>query len=280
MNLLYLLPFLTKLSENLQRVNNRINKYLVRPNAKQIHDVRTSIRRLDATISILPKKCRNEPAQSKYVQQCNALFDITSEIRDFDIIYEKIQKYPSSIQRDSIIEDLKKIREVKLKKAKTIAVPLKNTDVAALLDELGVTEKELQKRYDKIVSRWISIIESTFPAVLSNPLALKELHDIRITCKKLRYMLEILPDENKPAVQIRGYLRKIQDSLGAIHDSDFTVSYLQSLPQSSKVIQEIIGKENELRKQQFERFLNYSKRRLGISPDSFLCKIGIFKLAN
>jgi hypothetical protein len=92
-------------------------------------------------------------------------------------------------------------------------------------------------------------------------------------------MLEILPDENKPALQIRGYLRKIQDNLGAIHDSDFTVSYLQSLPQPSKVIQEIIGKENELIKQQFERFLYYIKKRLGISPDSFLFKIRTFKLA-
>ncbi len=273
------MPFLTKLSENLQRVNNRINKYLVKPDAKQIHDVRTSIRRLDATISILPKKYRNEPALSKYVQQCNALFEINSEIRDFDIIYEKLQKYPPSIQRDNIIGDLEKMRKVKLKMAKTIAVPLKNTDVATILDELRVTEKELQKRYNKIVSRLVSIIESTFPAVLSNPLALEELHDIRITCKKLRYVLELLPDENKLAVQMREYLRKIQDNLGSIHDSDFTIGYLQSLPQSSKEIQEVIDKENGHRKLQFERFLNYSTKRLGISPNSFLFKIRTFKLA-
>ncbi len=221
----------------------------------------------------------NRPYQNMFNSAMHFL-RLLAKLEILTLFMKSYEKYPSSIQRDSIIGNLKKIRKVKLKRAKTIAVPLKNTDVATLLDELGVTEKELQKRYDKIVSRWISIIESTFPAVLSNPLARKELHDIRITCKKLRYMLEILPDENTPAVQIGGYLRKIQDSLGAIHDSDFTVSYLQSLPQSSKVIQEIIGKENELRKQQFKRFLNYSKRRLGISPDSFLCKIGIFKLAN
>ena len=55
---------------------------------------------------------------------------MNSEIRDFDIIDEKLQKYPSSIQRDSIMGDLKKIRKVKLKRAMTIPVPLKNTDVA------------------------------------------------------------------------------------------------------------------------------------------------------
>lgn len=278
--MLNLLPFLTKLSENLQSVNNRINKYLKKPNAKQIHDIRTSIRRLDATFSTLPKRYRNGSSLSKYVLQCKELFKINSEIRDFDIIIEKLQKYPSSGQKDNIIEDLKKTKLARLERAKTIAVPLKSIDTGTILDELGVTEKELQKRFIKIVSRLISTIDSIFPVVLSNPQALEELHDLRIACKKLRYMLELLPNNNKLAVQTRESLKKIQDSLGSIHDSDFTIGYLKSLPQSSKEIQEIIDKENEYRRLQSERFLNYSKRRLGISPDSFLFKLRSFNLAS
>ena len=278
--MLNLLPFLTKLSENLQSVNNRINKYLKKPNAKQIHDIRTSIRRLDATFSTLPKRYRNGSSLSKYVLQCKELFKINSEIRDFDIIIEKLQKYPSSGQKDNIIEDLKKTKLARLERAKTIAVPLKSIDTGTILDELGVTEKELQKRFIKIVSRLISTIDSIFPVVLSNPQALEELHDLRIACKKLRYMLELLPNNNKFAVQTRESLKKIQDSLGSIHDSDFTIGYLKSLPQSSKEIQAIIDKENEYRRLQSERFLNYSKRRLGISPDSFLFKLRSFNLAS
>lgn len=278
--MLNLLPFLTKLSENLQSVHNRINKYLKKPNAKQIHDIRTSIRRLDASFSTLPKRYRNGTSLSKYVLQCKELFKINSEIRDFDIIIEKLQKYPSSGQKDNIIEDLKKTKLARLQRAKTIAVPLKSIDTGTILDELGVTEKELQKRFIKIVSRLISTIDSIFPVVLSNPQALEELHDLRIACKKLRYMLELLPNNNKFAVQTRGSLKKIQDSLGSIHDSDFTIGYLKSLPQSPKEIQEIIDKENEYRRLQSERFLNYSKRRLGISPDSFLFKLRSFNLAS
>ena len=277
--MLNLLPFLTKLSENLQRVNNRINKYLKKPNAKQIHDVRTAIRRLDATFSTLPKKYRNGSSLSKYVLQCKELFKINSEIRDFDIIYEKLQKYPSNAQRDSIIQTLKETRNAKLETAKTVALSLKSIDIATILDEIGVTEKEIQKRYNKILSRLISDIESTFPVVLAKPLALEELHDLRIACKKLRYMLELLPDENKPAVQIRKSLQKLQDNLGSVHDSDFTIGYLRSLPQSSKEIQEIINMETDVRRLKFEQLMNYCKRRLGISPDSFLIKIRSFKLA-
>jgi CHAD domain-containing protein len=276
--LLNLLPFLTKLSENLQRVNNRINKYLKKPNAKQIHDVRTAIRRLDATFSSLPKKYRNGSSLSKYVLQCKELFKINSEIRDFDIINEKLQKYPSNAQRDSIIETLKETRNAKLETAKTLALSLKGIDIATILDEISVTEKELQKRYNKILSRLISDIESTFPVVLAKPLALEELHDLRIACKKLRYMLELLPDENKVAVQIGKSLQKLQDILGSVHDSDFTIGYLRSLPQSSKEIQEIINMENDERRLKFEQFMNYCKRQLRISPESFLIKIRSFKL--
>ncbi len=276
--MLNLLPFLTKLSENLQRVNNRINKYLKKPNAKQIHDVRTAIRRLDATFSSLPKKYRNGSSLSKYVLQCKELFKINSEIRDFDIINEKLQKYPSNAQRDSIIETLKETRNAKLETAKTLALSLKGIDIATILDEISVTEKELQKRYNKILSRLISDIESTFPVVLAKPLALEELHDLRIACKKLRYMLELLPDENKVAVQIGKSLQKLQDILGSVHDSDFTIGYLRSLPQSSKEIQEIINMENDERRLKFEQFMNYCKRQLRISPESFLIKIRSFKL--
>jgi CHAD domain-containing protein len=91
-------------------------------------------------------------------------------------------------------------------------------------------------------------------------------------------MLELLPDENKLAVQIGKSLQKLQDILGSVHDSDFTIGYLRSLSQSSKEIQEIINMENDERRLKFEQFMNYCKRRLRISPESFLIKIRSFKL--
>jgi len=278
MNLINLLPFLTKLNENLQRVDNRVKKYLKDPNAKNIHDVRTAIRRLDATFSTLPKKCRNGSSLSGYVPKCKEFFKVNSKIRDFDIIYEKLQKHPSSAERDNAIQVLKATRDASLEQARTIAASLISADTSKIMDKIGVTEKELQKRYDKILSGLISKIESTFPIVLTNSLAMEELHDLRIACKKLRYMLELLPDENKSGLEIRKILQKLQDILGAIHDYDFTSDYLKSITQSSKEILEIINIENEERRLKFDQFLKYCKRRLGISPTSFLIKIRSFKL--
>jgi CHAD domain-containing protein len=276
--LLNLLPYLTKLSENLRRVHNRVNKYLKDPNAKQIHDVRTAIRRLDATFLILPKKYRNGSPLSEYVLKCKEFFKLNSEIRDYDIIYAKLQKYPSNAQRDSVIETLRATRDKSLEHAKSIAGSLKSTDTSKIIDKIDVTEKDLQKRFDKILARLISNIESTFPVVLTDSLKIEELHDLRISCKKLRYLLELLPDENQGTLKTRKTLQKLQDILGTIHDYDFTTDYLNSLGESSKEIQDIINSENEERRLKFDEFLKYCKRRLDISPDSFLIMIRSFKL--
>ena len=276
--MLNLLPYLTNLSENLRRVHNRVNKYLKDPNENQIHDVRTAIRRLDATFLILPKKYRNGSPLSEYVLKCKEFFKVNSEIRDYDIIYEKLQKYPSNAQTDSVIEALRATRDASLEHAKNIAGYLNSTDTSKIIDKIDVTEKDLQKRFDKILARLISNIESTFPVVLNDSLKIEELHDLRISCKKLRYLLELLPDENQGALKTRKTLQKLQDILGTIHDYDFTTDYLNSLGQPSKEIQDIINSENEERRLKFDEFLKYCKRRLDISPDSFLIMIRSFKL--
>lgn len=275
--MLYTLPFLTKLSENLQRANNRVGKYLKTPSAKQIHDVRTAIRRLDATYLILPKKNRTGSSLSDYVLKCKEFFKLNSEIRDLDIVYEKLQKYPSNEQRNGVMQSLKTSRNTNLERAKIIARSLKSTDTSKIIDRIGVTEKELQKRYDKLVSKLISEIECTFPVVLTNPSQLEELHDLRISCKKLRYLLELLPEERNNILRTRKTLQKIQDILGIIHDYDFTIEYLGSLGQLSVEIQEIISIEKEERNAKYNDFLKFCKRRLDISQDSFLIMLKSLK---
>jgi CHAD domain-containing protein len=272
-----ILPFLTKFHENLQRVNNRINKYLKDPKAKNIHDIRTSIRRLNAAFSTLPKKYRNGSSMSEYILSCKELFKVNSEIRDLDIIYEKLQKYPPNDNRNKIIDSLKETRMRRLEYAKNVALVLKNTDASKLLDQINVTQKELEKRYNKILANLISKIETNFPIVITDSTKIEELHDLRKACKKLRYMLELLPIENKKTLEMGKILQKIQDNLGIIHDYDFTINYLESDGQPSNEVREIINNEMQERKLNYERFIRFCVRRLRISPDSFLIRIKSFK---
>ena len=274
--MLDILPFLTQLHESFQRVNNRIKKYLKDPKAKNIHDLRTSIRRLDAAYSTLPKKYRTGSSTSTYILSCKELFRINSEIRDLDIIYEKLQKYPPNDSRNKIIDSLKGTRVTKLEYAKNIALALNNTDASKLLDEIKVTQKELEKRYNKIVANLISKIETNFPIVITDSTKIEELHDLRKDCKKLRYMLELLPIENKKASEMRKTLQKIQDSLGLIHDYDFTINHLALNEQPSNEVREIVNNEMQERKLSYEGFLRFCTRRLRMSPDSFLIRIRSF----
>jgi CHAD domain-containing protein len=73
----------------------RVNDSLVNPTVESIHDVRTSIRRLDASFKLLPKKIRDSYDIRNYHGQYRQLFKINSEIRDIDIIYCRLIKYSS-----------------------------------------------------------------------------------------------------------------------------------------------------------------------------------------
>ena len=276
--MLTLLAFLIKLHENLRRFDNKTNSYIKNSNEKNIHDVRTSIRRFNAAFLILPKRYRKGCLLSDYNQLANKFFRVNSELRDMDIIQEKLNAYPQTDQRNIVIDLLKKNRQSNLEGAKTIALSLKNMNSNKILDKMDITEKELQKRYNKLLFELISKIETNFLIVITNTLKIKELHELRKDCKKLKYILELLvkdnnnKNKNNIAMGLIKTLQNIQDILGSIRDYDITIDYLKKL-EPSKEIQEIVNNEIEQRRLKYEEFLRFCKRRLHISRDSFFARI-------
>lgn len=266
-----LLQYLIKLHENSRRLNRKTDHYINDPNENNIHDIRTSIRRFNAAVSTLPRKYREEPLLLEYSKIANKLFKVNSEIRDSDIILTKLEKFSLSPQRNIVTDTLKQTRQAKLENAKTMAQNLKNLN-SNMINGIGVTENELQKRYSKILSKLISRIDDAFPIVLTNPLKLEELHELRKDCKKIRYMLELVEKDDKNAASLRRILEKVQDILGSIHDSDATIIYLRSFAPNQE-IQEVINKETKQRELGYEKFLLYSKRSLHLNPDSLLMRL-------
>lgn len=266
-----LLQYLIKLHENSRRLNRKTDHYINDPNENNIHDIRTSIRRFNAAVSTLPRKYREEPLLLEYSKIANKLFKVNSEIRDSDIILTKLEKFSLSPQRNIVTDTLKQTRQAKLENAKTMAQNLKNLN-SNMINGIGVTENELQKRYSKILSKLISRIDDVFPIVLTNPLKLEELHELRKDCKKIRYMLELVEKDDKNAASLIRILEKVQDILGSIHDSDATIIYLRSFAPNQE-IQEVINKETKQRELGYEKFLLYSKRSLHLNPDSLLMRL-------
>jgi CHAD domain-containing protein len=56
----------TKVDENINRVDNRLDDYIKDSNENNIHDIRTAVRRLDASYRSLPKNIRRRNKISKY----------------------------------------------------------------------------------------------------------------------------------------------------------------------------------------------------------------------
>jgi CHAD domain len=68
----------------------------------------------------------------------------------------------------------------------------------------------------------------TWDSYVDRPYHIRELHNLRIAAKRLRYTLEVfedvLPEACKPIIK---ELEQIQEELGALHDSDVMIALLR-----------------------------------------------------
>jgi CHAD domain-containing protein len=289
--------FLSRLETNVQRVDKRLNDYLKDPNENSIHDIRTAIRRLDASIGSLPKRERDKNKIRDYIITAKRLFQINSQIRDYDIINTKLKKYSADTVYTQLTDSLERRRKTKLANAIKIATSLRLLPVP-YLTEADMVEKKLQRRYNKVVRRLSERIELNFPVVLTNMNKIVELHEMRKDCKKLRYMLELMPDHNNKethkmitelediqdmlgSIHIQNNmethkmiteLEDIQDMLGSIHDNDTMIAYLKRV-RHSKEITQILDYEITERNTKYEEFVQFCKRRLSSSRENFFNQI-------
>ncbi|HLX56376.1 MAG TPA: CHAD domain-containing protein [Ktedonobacteraceae bacterium] len=74
---------------------------------------------------------------------------------------------------------------------------------------------------------------------VDNPYNIRELHDLRIAAKRLRYTFEVF-EEVLPAASeaIVNELTQIQDELGAVHDSDVMIALLRMC---------LVGQDSDMR---------------------------------
>lgn len=265
-------PFITKLQENLQRVDKRVNDYIADSNEGNIHNIRTSIRRADASFRSLPKKVRKRNKVSNYIKLCKQLFKINSKIRDYDIIYEKLRNYSSQPIYTELTELLKRRRDAELRKARDKALSLRKINPPKI-DDKNISKGKLNRRFNKIISRFSDKIELNFPVVLTNADRTRQLHEMRKDCKKLRYLLELLSyQNNKEAERTITELEKIQEMLGSIHDDDIMITYLRR-SRHSKEISHILDDVIAERARRYDEFIEFCKGNLSNSKENFFSQI-------
>jgi CHAD domain-containing protein len=240
------------------KLREKLAAYLDDPEGeKNVHDVRTAIRRLEVMFSLLPKKMRKR--NRKKIKEYREFFKANSVVRDLDVIRGRV----AALSPDASILDLQlqRKRDAELKHAIQAGRKIRNVRLMRVYD---VQPRKLEARIDKITGRLSERIRQTLPVVLSDSGKVDELHKLRKDCKKLRYVIEALPADiakkyEKKASDAIGKrdssisLEKLQDMLGEIRDSDITLQYLKT--SKSKIAGELASKETSMRQQLYNEFV-------------------------
>jgi CHAD domain-containing protein len=251
--------FASQFKKSARRVKGRLVAYMKEPeNDEKVHDVRTSLRRLEATFLLMPKKLRRR--NRRQIELHKKFFRANSRVRDYDIIRCRIVARVHGDLLSQLVADLDKRRKVEVEMAVGLA------RLVSMLPEAsseGLEEAEVKSRMDKVADRLLRKMEERIPTVIADGRNVEELHRLRKDLKKLRYVLEVMPDgikkphEKKISRILKGTrveerLEELQDTLGTIHDIDITVQYLTAL--RKKILASIIEGERSERDKLFRKF--------------------------
>jgi CHAD domain-containing protein len=240
---------------------------------------------LEASYRSLPsKKVRRKRVIREYAEYSKKLFSINSQIRDFDIIGQKLSNVGNPDQRDkleSIKGSLFRQRRIKLNEAISFALDLRKLRVPKLTKKIKVLNKKSKKRFSKLIGKFATRIEHNLPIVVNDSEKVTELHEMRKDCKKLRYLLELLPDSNSKdqTDEMDDYVSKLmeklesaQDTLGIIHDYDTIIVYLKRRKGTgtrSSLVNSIIAQLNQERRDKYEEFVKFVKDDLSARATNF-----------
>lgn len=216
---------------------------LRRKNVEDIHDIRVASRRVRTCLSIfsdfMPSKKRKT-----WVQDIRSITQSYGHIRDLDVQIELLTSLLKKPEHKSHIAGMRRMRlRLRQKKAKdeskTKALTSEILESPALLEMQAWAESKaadydfkdtqsiilFQTAYSQIQSRLDEFL--FFEVFIFDPERISELHQMRIAAKHLRYALEIFSDLYSGKIDFAlDISRKIQQTLGEIHDADMWASTL------------------------------------------------------
>jgi CHAD domain-containing protein len=243
------------LSKSEKIVSDKVKTYLKEPTEENVHDLRTSIRKLLTIANILPKKIRGRKESRKYLQGYEKLLKLNATVRDVDIILSKLPQHGDDPGYSELARQLKEMRESAIKKARRFASSLKyKKDIPIQPDKLS--DQLVQKRFKKTASALTKRLKKHLRIVVKEPKNLDELHKLREDSRRLRFTLEM--DDTPETSKLLPVLETWQDVLGKIRDSDIFISRLENQKTSSKV-KEVLDQEKSVRHENYDKFLEIFK---------------------
>lgn len=216
-----------------------------RPRHREQHPRRENLdQEAGCLVFLTTKKAAQE--KNRQIKKYRKFFKANSNVRDLDIIRGKIAALAEGAPgAEKLLGQLQKKRKAELGRAGKLGLALKKMQTVQLDSGSSIPAGKLESRIDRAAGKLGVKVNDAFPVVLSDSSKVEELHRLRKDCKKLRYILEMVPPAGRKkyerAVSLALALEELQDMLGAIRDSDITIEYLQG--SRTKVAGELAARE-------------------------------------
>ena len=215
-----------------------------------MHDYRVSIRKTRSALTQI-KKVLPQGIITQYNQFFSELGKLTNPVRDFDVLLLKLESYQRNLKKTqkaqlgSLQEYLAHSREVAQKNfVKTVkSADYRHTikEWRAYLENDTPTIPPLENSNKAVYMLADELIWNMYQLALEEGNAITDeseaeaLHELRKTCKKLRYLMEFF-QSLYPARRIRELiqaLKDLQDNLGEFNDLHVHINILEQFTSES-----------------------------------------------
>jgi len=192
-----------------------------RPTPDQIHDLRVTARRLQMMRRLLPREARGSQSFKSYGLALKSVLRATSQLRDLDTLMDTLGSHKANLPGDLLValENQRSDAAARARAATDVLAEAPAPD----FDSYRLRGKRLTKRLKRRVRKSRDSASELMVQVLRDESKVKELHALRKEVKKMRYLLELA--DGSPS-QLPS-LTKWQESLGAIHDLDVAIVYVE-----------------------------------------------------
>jgi CHAD domain-containing protein len=250
-----ILPGLDGIKKKAQNIRRRRN-------IEDVHDIRVSSRRLRACLNIFtdtfpPKKLKIWQRDIKSVTKAYG------KVRDLDVQLDWIERMASAVQDKKLLPGIRRVR-LRLRQKRQVGEAEMQQVTRTILESPSLMEMQawaelvlnagqadsapknqlFQLGYEQIQKRLDEFL--FFEVFLFDPSRVAELHQMRITAKRLRYALEIFSNLYQGKIDFALEIaRQSQQMLGEIHDADVWITFLPSfIDKEQKRIENFYGSKS------------------------------------
>lgn len=254
-------------------VARHTSECLEAPNEEGIHDLRVAIRRFQILVKQIPKQERRRSLR-RYNLRADEFLRLTSEVRDLDIIRGRVGRQGRNSEVTAILEKLTRKRGRLLKGSLKAARRLRDAKKPKFEPVDGAAT---WRRMRETLESFDQEIPSALSVVVGSEHRVKELHKLKKEVRRFRYLLELMPQKQE-LVRTCESLRRLQDRLGEIRDSDVVIEYLARASRTRKM-RELIDSEREYRDQKYRELVDAYSVPSTEPNQSYLARAGLARLA-